>query len=47
MIERYFSPIEGQFFNYFVIMDRDDTLVRNVPGLSKVSDINWLPLRLD
>ncbi len=47
MIERYFSPIEGQFFNYFVIMDRDDTLIRNVPGLSKVSDINWLPLRLD
>ncbi len=47
MIERYFFPIEGQSFESFVIFDRDDTLIRDVPGLRKVSDVNWLPLRMD
>lgn len=47
MIERYFFPIEGQYFESFVIFDRDDTLIRDVPSLSRVSDVNWLPLRLD
>lgn len=47
MIENfYFSLIDKNFAN-LVIFDRDDTLIRDVPNLKKVTDITWLPGRLN
>lgn len=47
MIENYYFPIEGETFDSFWIFDRDDTLIRDIPGLKSFSDVVWIPGRLD
>ncbi|ASY14029.1 D-glycero-D-manno-heptose 1,7-bisphosphate phosphatase [Candidatus Planktophila dulcis] len=46
MIEKYYFSAREVTFKKLVIFDRDDTLIRDVPNLKSVSDINWLPGRL-
>ena len=47
MIELFYFPIDDEKFDTLVIFDRDDTLIQDVPNLKSVSDIKWLPGRLD
>ena len=47
MIELFYFPIDEEKFDTLVIFDRDDTLIQDAPNLKSVSDIKWLPGRLD
>lgn len=47
MIELFYFPIDDEKFDTLVIFDRDDTLIQDVPNLKSVSDIKWLPGRLE
>lgn len=43
MIQNYNKAL----FSRIAIFDRDDTLIKNIPGLKRVNEIDWLPGRLD
>jgi D-glycero-D-manno-heptose 1,7-bisphosphate phosphatase len=47
LIELFYFPIDEEKFDTLVIFDRDDTLIQDAPNLKSVSDIKWLPGRLD
>jgi D-glycero-D-manno-heptose 1,7-bisphosphate phosphatase len=47
LIELFYFPIDDEKFDTLVIFDRDDTLIQDVPNLKSVSDIKWLPGRLE
>ncbi len=47
MIEEFYFSIDDKKFENLVIFDRDDTLIQDVPNLKSVSDIKWIPGRLE
>lgn len=47
MIEKFYFAADKRNFQKLVIFDRDDTLLRDVPSLRFVSDLKWLPGRLE
>jgi D-glycero-D-manno-heptose 1,7-bisphosphate phosphatase len=46
LIEVFYFPVDEKKFDTLVIFDRDDTLIQDIQNLKSVSDIKWLPGRL-
>jgi D-glycero-D-manno-heptose 1,7-bisphosphate phosphatase len=43
----YYNQLANSEYRGLVLLDRDGTLIRNVKGLSKTSEIEWLPERIE